>query len=73
MNSLRQHFTGVATKYLSGVDATPKSHQHEIDEMAAHNLRLVTPQDVGQTYTHEQQDWLLSLGQYAQLVRERIV
>ena len=30
MESLRKHFTGVAAKYLSGVDATPKSHQHEI-------------------------------------------
>ena len=30
MSSLRQHFTGVAAKYLSVVDATPRSRQHEI-------------------------------------------
>lgn len=30
MESLRKHFTGVAAKYLSGVDATAKSSQHEI-------------------------------------------
>lgn len=30
MESLRQHFTGVAAKYLTAVDATAKSNQHEI-------------------------------------------
>lgn len=30
MESLRKHFTGVAAKYLSAVDATPRSRQHEI-------------------------------------------
>lgn len=34
MESLRQHFTGVAAKYLSAVDATPRSHQHEIGSNA---------------------------------------
>lgn len=34
MESLRQHFTGVAAKYLSAVDATPQSHQHEIGSNA---------------------------------------
>lgn len=30
MNSLQSYFTGTASKYLSAVDATPKSNQHEI-------------------------------------------
>ena len=30
MESLKQHFTGVAAKYLTAVDATAKSNQHEI-------------------------------------------
>ena len=34
MESLCQHFTGVAAKYLSAVDATPRSHQHEIGSNA---------------------------------------
>lgn len=34
MESLRKHFTGVAAKYLSVVDATPRSHQHEIGSNA---------------------------------------
>lgn len=34
MGSLRQHFTGVAAKHLSAVDATPRSHQHEIGSNA---------------------------------------
>lgn len=34
MESLRQHFSGVAAKYLSAVDATPKSRQHEIGSNA---------------------------------------
>lgn len=34
MESLRQHFTGVAAKYLSAVDATPRSNQHEIGSNA---------------------------------------
>lgn len=34
MESLRKHFTGVAAKYLSAVDATPISNQHEIGSNA---------------------------------------
>lgn len=34
MKSLRQHFTGVAAKYLSAVHATPRSNQHEIGSNA---------------------------------------
>lgn len=34
MESLRQHFTGIATKYLSRVDATRNSNQHEIGSNA---------------------------------------
>jgi hypothetical protein len=30
MSTLKQYFVGVASKYLSVVDATPKSNQHEI-------------------------------------------
>lgn len=30
MNTLQSYFTGTASKYLSAVDATPKSNQHEI-------------------------------------------
>jgi hypothetical protein len=34
MESLRQHFTGAAAKYLSAVHATPRSNQHEIGSNA---------------------------------------
>ncbi len=34
MSNLSQHFSGVAAKYLSHVDATPKSNQHEIGSNA---------------------------------------
>jgi hypothetical protein len=30
MSTLKQYFTGIASKYLSAVDATPRSNQHEI-------------------------------------------
>jgi len=30
MNLLKSYFKGTASKYLSTVDATPKSNQHEI-------------------------------------------
>jgi EcoRII C terminal len=30
MSTLKQYFTGIASKYLSVVDATPRSNQHEI-------------------------------------------
>lgn len=50
----------------------PAISTHQTDEMAANNLRLVTPREIGQTYTPEQQGWLLDLGQYIQLVRETI-
>ncbi|AVF54165.1 hypothetical protein ACVWWT_004192 [Pseudomonas sp. TE6349] len=38
MESLRQHFTGVAAKYLSRVDATRNSNQHEIGSNAFANI-----------------------------------
>lgn len=50
----------------------PAISTHQTDEMAAHNLQLVTPREIGQTYTPAQQEWLLNLGQYVQLVRETI-
>ncbi|WP_339665595.1 type II restriction endonuclease [uncultured Pseudomonas sp.] len=34
MENLSKHFKGVAAKYLSAVDATPRSHQHEIGSNA---------------------------------------
>lgn len=34
MENLRNHFKGVAAKYLSAVDATPRSNQHEIGSNA---------------------------------------
>lgn len=50
----------------------PAISNHQTDEMAAHNLQLVTPREIGQTYTSAQQEWLLNLGQYVQLVRKMI-
>ncbi len=38
MESLRRHFLGVAAKYLSTVDATPRSNQHEIGSNAFVNI-----------------------------------
>lgn len=50
----------------------PAISTHQTDEMTAHNLQLVTPREIGETYTPAQQKWLLNLGQYVQLVRETI-
>jgi len=50
----------------------PAISSHQTDEMAGHNLQLVTPREIGQTYTPAQQAWLLNLGQYVQLVRQTV-
>jgi len=47
----------------------PAISSHQTDEMAAHNLQLVVPRDVMQTYTNAQQGWLLDLTSYVDFVR----
>ncbi len=45
--------------------------KHQTDEMQAKNLQLVLPRGLHETYTPEQQTWLMDISSFTALVRER--
>lgn len=56
-------------KHLLTLEASISRHQ--TDEMQAKNLQLVLPRGLHQTYTPEQQTWLMDVASFMSLVRER--
>ncbi|MDP3403686.1 MAG: type II restriction endonuclease [Brevundimonas sp.] len=49
----------------------PGISRNQTDEMQAKALQLVIPRQLHQTFLPEQQDWLMDLGGFIQLARER--
>ncbi|MDP2111659.1 MAG: type II restriction endonuclease [Thiobacillus sp.] len=45
--------------------------KHQTDEMQAKNLQLVLPRGLHETYTPEQQAWLMDISSFTEMVRER--
>lgn len=56
-------------KHLLTLEASISRHQ--TDEMQAKKLQLVLPCGLHQTYTPEQQTWLMNVASFMSLVRER--
>ena len=56
-------------KHLLTLEASISRHQ--TDEMQAKKLQLVLPRGLHQTYTPEQQTWLMDGASFMFLVRER--
>ena len=56
-------------KHLLTLEASISRHQ--TDEMQAKNLQLVLPRGLHETYTPEQQAWLMDIASFTALVRER--
>jgi hypothetical protein len=54
-------------KHLITLEAAISENQ--TDEMKHHNLQLIIPKAIQNTYTKVQQDWLMNLGQFIQLVQ----
>ena len=57
------------TKHLFTLE--PSISINQTTEMQARNLQLVLPEELHQTYQPEQQAWLLNLGQFIELARDR--
>ncbi len=45
--------------------------QHQTDQMKDEKLQLVVPESLHQTYTLAQQEWLLNVSEFTEVVRER--
>lgn len=59
----------IKDKHLLTLETAISTHQ--TDEMAAKRLQLVLPHSLHKTYTPAQQKWLMSAGNFMELVRER--
>ncbi|MDO5553452.1 MAG: type II restriction endonuclease [Planctomycetia bacterium] len=59
----------VKTKHL--ITLEPGISLNQTAEMQEHNLRLVVPQDLHKTYQQCQQNWLLSVADFVNLVQKR--
>jgi hypothetical protein len=49
----------------------PGISEFQTDEMKAHNLQLVIPTPIQETYSDSQRDWLLSLRDFVHHVRNQ--
>jgi len=65
---------------LAGADRIDHKHpltletsisQHQTDEMQSKKPQLVLPRGLHETYTPEQQAWLMDISSFTALVRER--
>ena len=45
--------------------------QHQTEQMKDERLQLIVPQSLHQTYTVAQQEWLLNVSEFTEVVRER--
>jgi len=59
----------VKNKHLLTLE--PGISQNQTDEMAASHLQLVLPKPLHATYSHTQQQWLMDLKNFIELVNER--
>lgn len=56
-------------KHLITLDAAVSTEY--TDSMREHNLQLVVPRPVFVSYTAEQQKWLMSVGEFCEMLEER--
>ena len=59
----------IRDKHLLTLETAISTNQ--TDEMKAQNLQLVLPQSLHSTYTYNQQQWLMNVSAFINLVRER--
>lgn len=59
----------ISIKHLLTLEAAISRHQ--TDEMAAKHVQLVLPRGLHDTYTEDQQPWLMNISQFTELVRNR--
>lgn len=59
----------IQTKHLFTLE--PGISENQTDQMQANNLQLVLPQRLHDTYKPQQRNWLMNLGSFIQLVKER--
>jgi hypothetical protein len=68
---LSDYFDGVAVKRLSAVEANVlRSNQHEFNS-SKQLKRLLGTQSLHATYRESQRGWLMTLGNFVELVKER--
>ncbi|MBN1929095.1 MAG: restriction endonuclease [Chlorobiaceae bacterium] len=59
----------IEQKHLLTIEASISSNQ--TDEMAAWNVQLVLPRSIHETYTSQQQRWLMSISEFTSLVLQK--
>ncbi len=59
----------IQQKHLLTLEAAISKNQ--TDEMQAKNLQLVLPEALHDTYSQEQQSWLMNISQFTELVLQR--
>jgi hypothetical protein len=59
----------IEQKHLLTIEASISKNQ--TDEMAAWNVQLVLPQSIHETYTIQQQSWLMSISEFTSLVLQK--
>ena len=59
----------IERKHLLTLETSISTSQ--TDEMASKNLQLVLPRGLHQTYTRSQQEWLMDVSAFTDLVRTR--
>ncbi|WP_256372350.1 type II restriction endonuclease [Chlorobaculum sp. 24CR] len=59
----------IEQKHLLTIEASISRNQ--TDEMAAWNVQLVLPRSIHETYTLQQQNWLMSISEFTSLVLQK--
>lgn len=59
----------IEKKHLLTLEAAISVHQ--TDEMASKNLQLVVPRPIHKTYTKQQQDWLMDVSSFIELLTQK--
>jgi len=59
----------IDTKHLLTLE--PGISENQTHEMSANKLRLVLPRELHETYTTKQREWLIGLGDFISLLKER--
>jgi hypothetical protein len=59
----------IEQKYLLTIEASISRNQ--TDEMAAWNVQLVLPKSIHETYTLQQQSWLMSISEFTSLILQK--
>ena len=59
----------IEQKHLLTLEAAISVHQ--TDEMVSKNLQLVVPKSIHKTYTKQQQDWLMDVSSFIELLAQK--